>query len=157
MGFFICWITLHLLKFQSAAIGKKKLLMYSSTPAEFFITFLTTSKKYEICLQDNLGHGFFICWITLHLLKFQSAAIRKNPTNVLVNSSRVLYYISDNFSKKVWDMLTRQLRLFLYVGLGFFLFVGLHVTGRVYLVYFSILPVHSLMFVMSIYCYFFIL
>ena len=40
-GFFICWITLHLLKFQSAAIGKKT-LMYSSTPAEFFITFLTT-------------------------------------------------------------------------------------------------------------------
>ena len=36
-GFFICWITLHLLKFQSAAIGKKnkKTLMYSSTPAEY--------------------------------------------------------------------------------------------------------------------------
>ena len=68
----------------SAEISKcgdqeKKLLMYLSTPAEFFITFMTTSKKYEICLQDNLGHGFFICWITLHLLKFQSAAIRKKP------------------------------------------------------------------------------
>ena len=82
---------------------KKTPLMYLSTPAEFFITFLTTfQKKYEICLQDNLG-------------------------------------------------------FFLFVGLGFFLFVGLHVTGWVYLVYFSILPVHSLMFVMSIYCYFFIL
>ena len=66
-GFSICWITLHLLKFESAAIGKKKLLMYLSTPAEFFITFLTTSKKYEICLQDNLGHGFFL-FVGLHCI-----------------------------------------------------------------------------------------
>ena len=63
--------------------------------------FLTTSKKYEICLQDNLGHGFFICWITLHLLKFQSAAIgkKRKTTDELVNSSGILYYVSDNFKK----------------------------------------------------------
>ena len=58
-------------------------------------------KKYEICLQDNLGHGFF------YLLDYIASAEiskcgnqKKNPTDVLVNSSRVLYYISDNFSKK---------------------------------------------------------
>ena len=95
---------------------KKNLLMYSSTPVEFFIMFLTTSKKYEICLQDNLGHGFLICWITLHLLKFQSVANRKKTHWCTCQLQQSSYYISDNFSKKkVWDMLTRQLRLFFYL------------------------------------------
>ena len=132
--------------------------MYLSTPAEFFIMFLTTSKKYEICLQDNLGHGFFICWITLHLLKFQSAAIRKKtPLMYLSTPAEFFIIFLTTFQKKYEICLQDNLGFFLYVGLGFFLFVGLHVTSRVYLVYFSILPVHSLMFVMSIYCYFFIL
>ena len=69
---------------------------------------------------------FFICWITLHLLKFQSAAIRKK-------------------TKTHWC--THQLQ---HSSL-------LHLTGWVYFVYFSISPVHSLMLVMSTYCYFFIL
>ena len=104
---------------------------------------------------------FFICWITLHLLKFQSATIRrkKKQKNYWCTcqpqwSSLLCFW---QLFKKVWDMLTRQLRpwYFLFVGLGFFASAGLHVTGWVYLVYFSISPVHSLMFVMSIYCLFF--
>ena len=70
-------------------------------------------------LTQLFGHGFFICWITLHLLKFQSAAIGKEKaTDVLINSSRVLYCVSDNFSKKY--------EICLQDNLGFFLFVGLH-------------------------------
>ena len=41
-SFFIYWITLHLLKFSKCGDWEKNPLMYSSTPAEFFITFLTT-------------------------------------------------------------------------------------------------------------------
>ena len=63
---------------------------------------------------------FFICWIILHLLKFQSAVIGKKTTDVLVNSSGVLYYVSDNFSKKCEICLQDNLGLFLFVGLGFF-------------------------------------
>ena len=77
------------------------------------LDFMKSGRFHDAKWAKDQWSYFFICWITLHLLKFQSVTIRrkknKETTYVLVNPSGVLYYVSDNF-KKVWDVLTRQLR-----------------------------------------------
>ena len=93
---------------------KEKLLMYLSTPAEFFITFLTTSKKYEICmLTTQLRPWFF------YLLDYIASAEiskcgnqKKNPLMYLSTPAEFFITFLRTFQKKYEICLQENLGFF---------------------------------------------